>query len=345
MFVVDVHSHAFPKSGLAFAGTGTPWFGSLVERDAAGAPVSITDGRRVVYGSAEHFEPYARRVERMDSIGVDMQFLSVMPPLFRYGLDAGLARDGARAINDELGETTERWPTRFRALATLPMADPDAAIAELDRVAAQDAFVGIQIGTHVLGRNLDDPLVEPVLAAASSRGLFVLVHPSEPRGADAMTRFYLGNLVGNPFETTVAAGSLVFGGVLSRLPDLLVCLAHGGGYAAFGLARFAHAGRVRHELKALLADDPEHLLRRCYVDTVVHDARTLRFVIDVFGADRVLLGTDFPADMGIPDPLASVDGVANLAPEERAGILGDNVRQVLAAHGHLISGSEQVRAR
>lgn len=341
---MDVHSHVFPKAGLAFAGTGKPWFGSLVERDAAGAPVSITDGRRVVYGSAEHFEAYGRRVERMDALGVDLQFLSVMPPLFRYGLEFGLARDAARAINDELGETAQQWPTRFRALATLPMADSDAAIAELDRVAAHAAFVGIQIGTHVLGRNLDDPRVEPVLAAASARGLFVLVHPSEPRGADAMTRFYLGNLVGNPFETTVAAGSLVFGGVLSRLPNLLICLAHGGGYAAFGLARFAHAWREREDLKALLAEQPERLLRRCYVDTVVHDARTLRFVIDVFGARHVLLGTDFPADMGIHDPVSAIDSVANLAPEERAGILGGNVRQALAAHGHLLPSPEQGHA-
>ena len=338
MAVIDVHSHVFPKSGLALAGTGRPWFGSLVERDVAGAPVSITNGRRVVYGSAEHFEPYSRRVERLDALGVDVQFLSVLPPLFRYSLEPRTAAEAARAINDELGEAVQGWPHRFRALATLPMADPDAAVTELERISAHEAFAGIEIGTHVTGRNLDDPLVEPVLAAAAGRGLFVLIHPSEPRGADAMARHYLGNLVGNPFETTIAAGSLVFGGVLGRLRDLVACLAHGGGYAALGLARFAHAGRVRAELSATLVDEPEQLLRRCFVDTVVHDARTLRFVTDVFGPDRVLLGTDHPADMGIPDPVAAVERIASLAPGERAGILGGSVRQALAKHGRLLPG-------
>ena len=190
------------------------------------------------------FQAYGRRVERMDALGVDLQFLSVMPPLFRYGLEFRTCAETRRAINDELGETAQRWPTRF-ALATLPMADSDAAIAESSTASPRALHSSeSRSGRTCWVETLTTHVSSPLLAAASARGLFVLVHPSEPRSADAMTRFYLGNLVGNPFETTVAAGSLVFGGVLSRLPNLLICLAHGGGYAAFGLARFPCLARA-----------------------------------------------------------------------------------------------------
>jgi aminocarboxymuconate-semialdehyde decarboxylase len=323
--VVDVHAHVIPRSALDEADTGNSWFGSMIERDGAGRPVAITNGRRMVFGSAEHFLPFHLRIERMDAQGVDIQVLSLIPPLFRYDLEPLVAADAARAINDELEELVDRWPTRFRALGTLPLGDPNLALAELERVMQSDAFIGVEIGTHVNGANLDDPRIERVLTACAALGAFVFCHPADPRG-DAGTRSrFLGNVVGNPMETTLAIDSLILGGVLDRLPGLTVCLAHAGGYAAFGIGRLEHAYAVRDELRDTLRASPRDLLRRCFVDTLTHDERALRLVIDVMGAGQVALGSDYPADMGTADPVGDVASLAWLSDTDKAAILGGNV--------------------
>jgi aminocarboxymuconate-semialdehyde decarboxylase len=323
--VVDVHAHVIPRSALDEADSGREWFGSIIERDGAGRPVAITNGRRMTFGSAEHFLPFEARIERMDALGVDIQILSLIPPLFRYDLDPPVAAAAARAINDELGQLADRWPARFRALGTLPLGDPDLAEAELLRIMTNEAFVGVEIGTHVNGTNLDDPAVERILAACEAHDAFVFCHPADPRG-DASTRSrFLGNIVGNPMETTLAVDSLVLGGVLDRLPDLTICFAHGGGYAAFGVGRLEHAYAVRDELRGSLRAAPRDLLRRCYVDSLTHDERALKLVVDVMGASQVLLGSDYPADMGSTDPVGGITSLSWLSDMNKAAILGGNV--------------------
>jgi aminocarboxymuconate-semialdehyde decarboxylase len=327
--VIDVHTHFFPRSALALAGTGREWFGSLIERDANGIPVTITEGRRIVFGTAEHFDPFERRIERMDALGVDVHVVSLLPPLFRYGLPPALAIDAARAINDELARIVARWPDRFIGLATLPLQDPAASIRELDRVVGELGLAGVEIGTHVGESNLDDPALFEVLAACAARSALVFCHPAEPRGGSSMRSYYLGNFIGNPWETTVAIGSLIFGGVLERLPTLTLCFAHGGGYAPYAIGRFDHGHGVRPEARGISVD-PRAQLRRLYFDSLLHDDRALRYLIDTVGIDHVVLGSDHPADMGPVDPAGAVRRSPLLHPAERDAILGANLSGLLA---------------
>lgn len=338
--VIDVHTHVFPRSALALADTGEPWFGSLIERDGSGVPVAVTAGKRVVFGTPEHFDTFETRIARMDELGVDVQVLSLLPPLFRYGLDGPMAIAAARAINDEMAEIVSKWPDRFIGLATLPLQDTDASIEEVHRAVDVLGLQGVEIGTHVEGRNLDDPDLFLVLEACAERQAFVFCHPADPRGGTSLRSYYLSNVIGNPYETTIAIASLIFGGVLERLPELTMCFAHAGGYASMAIGRFDHGYKVRSEAQGLIYQAPRAQLRRLYFDTLLHDDRALRYLIDTVGADHVVLGSDFPADMGPVRPVHDIRGSGRVTATEQEAILGDNLAAVF---DRLATGRSTVR--
>ena len=331
--VIDVHAHVFPQAAIRLSGSGKPWHGSLIEQHESGAPVTITGDRRQVYGSALHYEGPEARLARMDALGVDIQVLSVLPPLFRYDLPTEVGVAAARDINDDIADWCQRWPNRFRGLATLPLQDPNEAIRELDRAMDNLGLLGVEIDTTVRGQNLDDPALFPVFAALARRNAFVFCHPSHARGRDVMTQYYLNNLIGNPWETAVAMASLFFGGVLDRLPGLVVCFAHGGGFGPFGLGRLNHGYEVRPEPGVNGSAPPRELARRVYVDSLVHDDRAMKYLIDTVGLSHVLFGTDFPADMGPRDPVGEVTTSSLLAEKEKEAVLGGNAASLFAALG------------
>ena len=330
----DVHAHVFPRAAIDLAGSGREWQGSIIERDADGAPVTITSGRRQVYGSSLHFEPAERRVELMDEAGIDVEILSVLPPLFRYELPPAVGAAAASEINDDIAEWCRRWPDRFLGLATLPLQDPDAAMRELDRAMNELGLVGATIGTYVGDANLDDPALYPLFEAFAERGAFVLIHPASPRAGGTMPRYYLRNVIGNPWETAIAIGSLVFGGVLEQLPNLRVCCAHGGGYGPFAAGRMAHAFRARPEPRSVVSTAPRELLRQVYVDSLVHDDVALRYLIDTMGIQNVVLGSDFPSDMGPVNIVSEVADSGRLSDTEKAAILSSNALRLLVDLGH-----------
>jgi aminocarboxymuconate-semialdehyde decarboxylase len=188
------------------------------------------------------------------------------------------------------------------------------------------------IGTHVRGRNLDDPALEPFWATATELGAFIFIHPFGGAGAERLGAYYLKNLVGLPFETTIAGACLVFGGVLERHPDLKICLSHGGGFLPYQAGRFGHGYDVRPEAKVHLEHPPEESIGRLFYDTILHSKPTLEFLVSSAGADRVLLGSDYPFDMGNLDCVARVAALDIPAPQ-RDLILGgyaDRVLQVRA---------------
>lgn len=326
--VIDVHAHLLPRSAIAAAEAGTDWFGSAIETDHLGRPVIITAGRREGMGGAAHYESMERRIERMDGMGVDMQVLSLNPIFFRYYLDADNAAAASAAINDEIAGFIERWPDRFAGYGSLPMQDPGRAIAELERVMAIPGMVGAIVGTHVDGANWDEPQLFGVLEAASDLGAFVFFHPSDRRLEPHLPRYHLHNTIANPTETTIAIASLIFGGVIDRLPDLKMLFAHGGGYACWAAARFDHAYRARPEALGNADFLPSEYLNRLWYDSLVHGYDNLQRLIDIAGIERVLLGTDFPADMGQPEPVAWLEG-SGLDQAERSAILGRNAATLL----------------
>jgi aminocarboxymuconate-semialdehyde decarboxylase len=191
---------------------------------------------------------------------------------------------------------------------------------------------GAQIGSNVAGKNLDDPELEPVWATAAELDAFILLHPINVAGADRLSSYYLGNLIGNPLDTTIAAACLVFSGVLERHPSLKICLAHGGGFVPYQAGRFVHGWHVRAEPKRKLEKPPTDSLKRFYFDTIVHSKEVLAFLVGNAGADRVLLGSDYPFDMGMPEGVSQVRGLS-ISTAEQSAILGGRARALLGAAG------------
>jgi aminocarboxymuconate-semialdehyde decarboxylase len=307
---------------------GESWFGSQVSLDQAGIPVITTGSRRQAMGSARHPEPPEVRLERMDALGVDMQIVSVLPPLYRYELEPAVAIDAAQAVNDELADMQRRWPSRFAGLATLPMQDVNAAIRELERATGALGLRGISLSTHVNGRDWDAAELFPLLEAAAALNVFVLVHPAAIRGPDTFTRYFLTNLIGNPFETTLALGALIFGGVFDRLPNLKTCFVHGGGFISAAIGRFDRGRLVRKECMSI-EQKPSDYVRQCYFDTLTHGRGGLRALVATVGPDHVVMGSDYPADMGDDDPAATVRSADWLTEAERQAIAGGTITRLL----------------
>jgi len=327
--VIDIHAHYLPESAVAAHDTGSEWFGTSIEKGRDGVPVAVWNGKPFEFGSTLHFRPIEERLAQSAARGVDTEVLSLLPPLFRYDRAAGEGVVAARELNDELSALTGRFPGRLLGLASVPLQDPDAAAAELVRAIALPGIVGVTIGTHVDGVNLDAPELEPVFAAASESRTFVLIHPIAPRDRGALDGYYLRNVIGNPLETTIAAASLLASGRMDRHPGAEICLAHGGGYLCAAAGRLSHAHRVRHELAKTPSRTAQDLVRRFSYDTLVHDALTLRQLVDSAGADRVLLGTDFPADMGQPDAATIIADDDLLTAAEKNAVLDQNARRLL----------------
>jgi aminocarboxymuconate-semialdehyde decarboxylase len=255
------------------------------------------------------------RLQQCEAAGVGVQVLSTVPVLFAYHLDPQRGADLARLLNDHLASLCAAHSRRFVGLGTLPMQAPDLAVRELDRCVGQLGLAGVEIGSHVRDWNLSDAALFPVFARAEELGAAVFVHPWDMMGEAKMRKYWLPWLVGMPAEVSLAICSLIFGGVLERLPRLRVLFAHGGGAFPGTLGRIEHGFFARPDLVA--ADNPHppsRYLQRIYVDSLVHDARALRFVLDLLGPERVALGSDYPFPLGEAKPGALIDSLDLPAP-------------------------------
>lgn len=326
---IDVHAHIIPE----------PVFGLLAKESRRVAPVMIKqndgsiimeiDGRVVQNPMPQEIWDVSLRLRDMDAHRVDMQLLSNNVALFFYGEEPALGAACAALQNDEIASVVAKHPDRFLGIATLPLQDPKRAADELGRAMRKLKLRGAQIGSNVDERNLDDPALEPVWAVANELGAFILVHPHGGFPGARLGSYYMRNFVGLPFETTIAGACLLFGGVLERFPNIKFCLCHGGGYVPYQAGRFLHAYDVRPEAKINLKQPPEQSLGRLYYDTITHSKRALEFLIDSVGPDHVLLGSDYPFDMGNLDCVARVEALS-APPEVRDTVLGGRAKQLLA---------------
>jgi aminocarboxymuconate-semialdehyde decarboxylase len=261
------------------------------------------------------------RLKECDAVNVGLQVLSCIPVLFSYWAKPQQGSDLARYLNDQLAELCRSNPRRFIGLGTLPMQDPQLALKELDRCVRELGFAGVQIGSHVNDWNLSDPALFPIFERASELSAAVFVHPWDMMGEARMRKYWLPWLVGMPAEVSLAICSVIFGGVLERLPRLRIAFAHGGGAFPGTLGRIEHGFASRPDLMAVdNAKPPGAYLKRIYVDSLVHDARALQLVLDTFGADRVALGSDYPFPLGEARPGSLIDSM-NLAPTVRQRLL------------------------
>jgi aminocarboxymuconate-semialdehyde decarboxylase len=297
MATIDVHSHLLvPETGTLIAdhtGRGSPAPGAPRPRGAM--PPELR--RRLT--------DVGQRLQDMDAVGVDLQVLSVTPRQFHYSLDVELGAEVARRHNDRIADVVADHPDRFVGLGTLPMQDVGRAVAELERIAAQHRFPGVAVNTQVEGRDYDGPEFGPFWDKVVELGLVVLLHPSGLRAGGRTDDYYLENVVGNPADTTLALSRLILGGVLDRHPGMQILAVHGGGFLPFYPERMDHAHRVRPECRTLDDRLPSSYLEDMHFDSVVFGNSLVRLVQAV-GHDRVVMGSDYPYDMGHEDPVGAI---------------------------------------
>lgn len=268
-----------------------------------------------------------RRLADMDRMGIDVQVVSIAPGQYYDFTPPELGADIARLQNDRIAATVAQQPDRLVGLGTLPMQDPDAAVAEIERIVTEHRMPGVAINPSAPGRDYDDPAYEPFWAKVVEHELLVVLHPNGIWEGARLATSYLINVVGNPMETTVALSRMIFGGVFERHPGVKVCAVHGGGYLALYPDRMDHAYRVRPDCREHITRPPSAYLRELWFDTVVF-GDSLRVLIDRVGAGQVVLGTDYPYDMGDDDPLGRL-GALDLAPETAAAIAGGTASRLL----------------
>jgi aminocarboxymuconate-semialdehyde decarboxylase len=318
---IDLHTHILPKS-----------WPSLRERYGYGGWLALEhsgpccarmqiDGRFFREIESNCWDPAVRIVE-CDRHGVERQVLSTVPVLFAYWARARDTLDFAKLLNDHVADICRARPDRFSGLGTVPLQDPELAIGELERCMQELGLAGVEIGTHVNFWNLSAPELFPFFRRCAELDAAVFIHPWDMMGQESMQKYWLPWLVGMPAEASRAACSLIFGGVLARLPSLRVCLAHGGGAFPFTIGRIEHGFRERPDLCAIdNTVSPRESVPQLWFDSLVHDADSLRLLLKLAGAKRVALGTDYPFPLGEREPGALIESMTDLTADDRERLL------------------------
>jgi aminocarboxymuconate-semialdehyde decarboxylase len=329
MKTIDLHAHMVPSGLWKAAETKSTWHG--VRHEAGpGLGTFVGGGKRTGFTSPKvRFTP-DERLKDMDAQGVDVQVVSTHTPFFGYHLDAAEGRALAREVNDEIAALTTQHPTRFAGLATLPMQDVKASIDELERAVTRLGLKGAELDTHVNGAQWDEPKFLPFFKAAEAMGAVLFYHPQPQHNflTDRIDRYGLFNSLGVILDDAIVVAVLIAGGVLEACPDLRVCIAHGGGPACYAMGRMDRGWEGRRDAQKI-PQPPSAYQRRLYYDTVVGSEKALRFLLDEVGADRVVLGSDWPFVPWHPSPVTWVQGLASLSAEEKEQILWKNLAGLL----------------
>src|SRR5438045_6449938 len=273
----------------------------------------------------------AVRLKDMDRMGIDIQAVCPAPHQTYYWTEPGMGAELSRSINERLAEIVAQHPDRFVALGTVPLQDVSLAVAELEHCVRKLGMRGVEINPSVRGMDLTDAKLrlDAFFAAVQKLDVIILMHPIGFTQGDRLMDHYFNNVIGNPLETTVATSHLIFDGVMERHPKLKVVLPHAGGYLAHYWARMDHAWKARPDCHSVIKKKPSSYLEKFYFDTITFDHGMLAHMIARFGADHVLLGTDYPYDMGMERPVEFIGGVKGLSAPERAAIEGGNAARLL----------------
>ena len=302
MLKIDIHTHILPKN-----------WPNLKERYGYGGFVQLehcdTGCSRMLIDD-EHFRDITSnswdpdtRIKECDHYNVDVQVLSTVPVMFSYWAKPRDTADLSMILNDHIAELVTTYPKRFIGLGTLPMQDSGLSIKELERIQKIKGMAGIQIGSHINGFNLDDPRIFPILEAAEAMDISIFVHPWQMLGSDRMNLYWLPWLVGMPAETALSICSLIFGGVFERLPKLRIAFAHGGGAFPSIIGRLEHGYNVRPDIVATHNQhNPKDYIGKFFMDSLVHEPAVLQYMIDLFGAECIALGSDYPFPLGEEHP-------------------------------------------
>ncbi|MEV5813615.1 amidohydrolase family protein [Streptomyces mutabilis] len=324
---VDVHAHVL-----------LPEVEALVEGERGLAAARDLDARRNGPAALAVSGPMVRerfprltdvtvRLAAMDAQGVDVQLVSPSPSHYHYWADEPTAVKVCVLANEATAAHCSAAPDRLSGLGLVPLQHPALAVDALDHALAQ-GLLGVEISSHAPGRELSDPAYEPLWTRAEETGALLFLHPFGCTLDERLDQWYLSNTVGQPTENAVALSHLIFSGVLDRHPNLKLIAAHGGGYLPTHIGRSDHAWSARSDAGAGCAHLPSSYLKRLYFDSLVHDPHVLRELVRVAGADRVLLGSDFPFDMGTEDPVGALRA-ARLSEADFRAVRGGNAAALL----------------
>ncbi len=286
--------------------------------------------RRQLESLRPKMESIEVRLADMDAMGVDVQAVSLSPyQLFHWVDDVDLSVRAFQTINDDLAAVGADHPDRFIPLGAIPMQHPDAAVAELKRCVGELGFRGIEMATHIEGVEISSPQFDPFWEAVEQTGAMVFLHPTGFTQPQRLMDHYFINTIGHPLEETICAGRLIFDGVMERFPGLKFVFSHGGGFLPMYAGRFDHAYEAREDVRHGLPRPPSEYLAMFYFDTMVFAPEQIGYLVAQYGPDHVLLGTDYPYDMGENDPLGLVGRVDGLSDADRALIVGGNATRLM----------------
>jgi aminocarboxymuconate-semialdehyde decarboxylase len=330
MKTIDIHAHVVPRSLWNAAEKGAEWHGYKHEAGDGGAGTLVANGVRTNLTSPKLLYSAEERIRDMDAQRTDVQVLSIHTPLMGYHLDPAQGRALAREFNEEIAATVREHPKRFAGFATLPVQDVKSAIDELEHAVTRLGLKGAELDTNVNGEQWDEPKFLPFFKAAEQMGAVLFYHPQPQNNflAKRIPRHGLSNSLGVILDDAIVAATLICGGVLEACPDLRVCIAHGGGPLCYAMGRLDR-GWDRLPKDKRTPQPPSAYQKRLYYDTVIGSEEALRYLIDRVGADRVVIGSDWPFVPWKPGPGGWVEGLQSVSQEEKEKILWRNLESLL----------------
>ena len=323
MLKIDMHTHIIPEKLPRFADKFG--YGDFIYLE------HHTPGRAKMIKGKEFFREIAsncwdpqERIEEYSQYHTQVQVVCTIPVMFSYWAKPHDGLELSRFLNDDIAQTVADHPKHYIGLGTVPMQDTELAIRELERC-REIGLAGIQIGSNINDKNLNEPEFFPIFQACQDLGMALFVHPWEMMGFDSMRKYWLPWLVGMPAETSLAICSMIFGGVFDKFPKLRVAFAHGGGSFPATIGRIEHGFNVRPDLVAVDNDvNPREYLGRFWLDSLVHDPAMLRYIVDLVGRDKVALGTDYPFPLGELEPGQLIHSMEEYDQDTKARLLGTN---------------------
>lgn len=320
---IDLHAHIVPRECFDMVGRDGKRYGPSIVLDSSGQENLVAEGRQLGPIARKLYDPETR-IKDMDSIGLDMQAISISPTSFLYYADAAQGLEFFRRHNDGIAQVVKAYPKRFVGMATVPLRDVGQAVKELERAIQVLGLKAVEIASNVNGKNLDDPSFLPFYQAAQAMDIPISIHPHYVAAADRLQRYWLGNLIGNPLDTAIAVASLIFGGVLDKFPRLKFLCAHAGGNTPFIRGRWDRGYQVVPECHSAIPRPPSDYLKSFYFDTIAHWGPALAYLIETMGAEHVVLGSDYPFAMGDPDPVATVGRLTGVSAAARQKVLEES---------------------
>jgi len=321
---IDIHTHIIPLDFINGAIRNQDRFMVKINTMENGGFV-LQHEQGFVYEVPPKYYDVKTRLQEMQRRSLSHEVLSVAPTIFYYWSDLDTTCEVARLCNDALGEWIQASPEHFKAFGTVPMQNCKKAVSELEYVMSKPGFVGVEIGGSIEGTPLADPCYLPFFEAAEALNALIFIHPYYVGPRPGMEPQYLTNLLGNPLETSIAISLLILEGVLEKYPRLKLVAAHGGGFLPYGIGRIDHGYRVRKEVGQEISTKPSvYLNNNIYCDCITHDPEALVYLKNKLGISKVILGSDYPFDMGLEDPVGFIEQNTGLTEPEKESILAGN---------------------